>query len=165
MIMPIVFATNLEAAEGVALSFLTLPNAFNLIPAGRFLSMLFYLGFYIAAFTSSVGILEAIVGLLSEKYSFSRVKSLIISVAIILFIAFFSIRNDALFNLLDKIESNFILVIGCLIIDIFCGYVWGIENTIKAANIKSPFVQNWMRISIKYIAPIAIVIIFITQFL
>ncbi|WP_138159970.1 sodium-dependent transporter [Peptoniphilus catoniae] len=165
MIMPIVFATKLEAAEGVALSFLTLPNAFNIIPAGRILSPLFYLGFYIAAFTSSVGVLEAIVGLLSEEYKISRIKAVLIAVAFILFIAFFSIRNNALFKLLDKIESNFVLVIGCLLIAIFCGYVWGIENTMNAANIKNPLIRKWMVLSIKYISPIAIVVIFITQLL
>ncbi len=164
MIMPIVFATGLEAAEGVALSFLTLPNAFNIIPGGRVLSVLFYLGFYIAAFTSSVGILEAIVGLLTEKYQFSRDKSLTAAVVIISAIAFFSVNNDVLFNLLDKIESNYILVIGCFIIAIFCGYVWGMDNTIKAANITNPLIKKWMIVSIKYISPIAIIIIFLSQF-
>ncbi|MDO5040541.1 MAG: sodium-dependent transporter [Peptoniphilus sp.] len=164
MIMPIVFATGLEVAEGVALSFLTLPNAFNLIPGGRILSMLFYLGFYIAAFTSSIGILEAIVGLLTEKYKFSRNKSLTVAIVIISIIAFFSVNNDALFNLLDKIESNYILVIGCFIIAIFCGYVWGMDNTIKAANIKNPLIKKWMIVSIKYISPLAIIIIFLSQF-
>ncbi|CDZ74378.1 sodium transporter family protein [Peptoniphilus sp. ING2-D1G] len=164
MIMPIVFATGLEATEGVALSFLTLPNAFNIVPGGRILSVLFYLGFYIAAFTSSVGILEAIVGLLTEKYGFSRPKSLLISVIIISIIAFLSINNDELFNLLDIIESNYILVIGCFIIAIFCGYVWGMDNTIKAANITNPIIKKWMTVSIKYISPVAIVIIFLSQF-
>ncbi|MHC5098700.1 sodium-dependent transporter, partial [Peptoniphilus genitalis] len=59
MILPIVFATGLTPGEGVGLTFLTLPLAFNVVPFGRVLSILFYFGFYIAAFTSSVGVLEA----------------------------------------------------------------------------------------------------------
>ena len=62
MILPIVFATGLTPGEGVGLTFLTLPLAFNVVPFGRVLSVLFYFGFYIAAFTSSVGVLEAILG-------------------------------------------------------------------------------------------------------
>ncbi|MGO1580643.1 MAG: sodium-dependent transporter [Peptoniphilaceae bacterium] len=165
MILPIVFGTNLEVTEGVALSFLTLPNAFNIIPAGRLLSILFYLGFYIAAFTSSVGVLEAIVGLLSEKYNLNRIKALFTALFFIIIIGYFSITNDSIFNFLDKLESNFVLVIGCFLIAIFCGYIWGIENTIKAANIKNKFIKKWMIISIKYISPIAILIIFISQFI
>ncbi|WP_036730344.1 sodium-dependent transporter [Peptoniphilus mikwangii] len=165
MILPIVFATGLKPEQGVALTFLTLPNAFNLIPGGRFLSILFYFGFYIAAFTSSVGVLEAVVGLFIEKFDISRIKAILIAVVIILVISYLSINYNSIFNFFDKIESNFILVIGCFIIAIFCGYVWGIDNTINAANIKSPFIKTWMILSLKYISPIAIVVIFITQFI
>lgn len=39
------------------------------------------------------------------------------------------------------------------------------ENLLEAANIKSPFVRAWMNISIKYVSPIVIVIIFLSQFI
>ena len=39
------------------------------------------------------------------------------------------------------------------------------ENLLEAANIKSPFVRTWMNVSIKYISPIVIVIIFFSQFI
>ena len=165
MILPIVFATGLAPNEGVGLTFLTLPVAFNILPFGRILSILFYFGFYIAAFTSSVGVLEAIVGQFMETFKISRTKALIFSTAIIFVIAAFSIGSDEIFNFFDKIESNYILVIGCLIIALFCGYGYGIENTIDAANIKHPFIKWWMRASVKYISPIVIIIIFISQFI
>ncbi|MET3616960.1 NSS family neurotransmitter:Na+ symporter [Peptoniphilus olsenii] len=165
MILPFVFATNLEVAQGVNLSFITLPNAFNLVVGGRFLSILFYLGFYIAAFTSSVGVFEAIIGLVTEKYNLKRIPAILICAIPVLIIAYFSIYNDRIFTLLDTIESNYILVISCFAIAIFAGYIWKIENVIKASNIESEFVKNWMRISVKYITPIAIAIIFISQFM
>lgn len=164
MILPMVFGTNLEVTEGVSLSFLTLPNAFNLVPGGYFLSILFYLGFYIAAFTSSVGVYEAIVGLLTEKYSLNRITAILISAVPIVIVAYLSINNDALFGMFDVVESNYILVFSCLAIAIFSGYVWGIENVIEASNIKNEFVKSWMRISIKYITPVAILIIFLSHF-
>ena len=165
MILPIVFATGLKPEEGVALTFLTLPNAFNLIKSGRFLSILFYFGFYIAAFTSSVGVLEAIVGLFIEQYDLTRKKAVALASVFILPIAVLSIYSPKVFNFMDRLENNFILILGVLAIAIFTGYVWGIDNCIKAANIKSPFVKAWMKVSIKYIAPVLIVIIFITQFI
>lgn len=165
MILPIVFATGLTPGEGVSLTFLTLPNAFNVIPYGNILSVLFYFGFYIAAFTSSVGVLEAITGQFSEKFNIPRKKALLIAFLIVAVIAYVSVNNDAFFSFIDNVESNYILVIGVLLIAIFTGYVWGIENAMDAANIKNKFIRTWMKISIKYISPVVIIVIFISQFI
>lgn len=165
MILPIVFATGLTPGEGVGLTFLTLPLAFNVVPFGRVLSILFYFGFYIAAFTSSVGVLEAIVGQFMERFKLERIKALMLASSIIVAIAAVSIFYDPAFAFLDNIESNYILVIGCLIIALFSARAWKMENLLEAANIKSPFVRAWMNISIKYVSPIVIVIIFLSQFI
>ena len=165
MILPIVFATGLTPGEGVGLTFLTLPLAFNVVPFGRVLSILFYFGFYIAAFTSSVGVLEAIVGQFMERFKLERIKALMLASAIIVVIAAVSIFYDPAFAFLDNIESNYILVIGCLIIALFSARAWKMENLLEAANMKSPFVRAWMNISIKYVSPIVIVIIFLSQFI
>ena len=165
MILPIVFATGLTPGEGVGLTFLTLPLAFNVVPFGRVLSVLFYFGFYIAAFTSSVGVLEAIVGQFMERFKLERIKALMLASAIVVVIAAVSIFYDPAFAFLDNVESNYILVIGCLIIALFSARAWKMENVLKAANIKSPFVKAWMNVSIKYISPIVIVIIFLSQFI
>ena len=165
MILPIVFATGLTPGEGVGLTFLTLPLAFNVVPFGRVLSVLFYFGFYIAAFTSSVGVLEAIVGQFMERFKLERIKALVLASAIIIAIAAVSIFYDPAFDFLDNVESNYILVIGCLLIALFSARAWKMENVLEAANIKSPFVRTWMNVSIKYISPIVIVIIFFSQFI
>lgn len=165
MILPIVFATGLTPGEGVGLTFLTLPLAFNVVPFGRVLSVLFYFGFYIAAFTSSVGVLEAIVGQFMERFKLERIKALMLASAIVVLIAAVSIFYDPAFAFFDNVESNYILVIGCLIIALFSARAWKMENVIEAANIKSPFVKAWMNVSIKYISPIVIVIIFLSQFI
>lgn len=165
MILPIVFATGLTPGEGVSLTFLTLPNAFNVIPYGNVLAILFYFGFYIAAFTSSVGVLEAVTGQFSEKFNISRKKALLIAFIIVAAIAYVSVNNDAFFNFIDNVESNYILVIGVLLIAIFTGYVWGIEEAMDAANIKNKFIRTWMKVSIKYISPVVIIVIFISQFI
>ncbi len=165
MILPIVFATGLTPGEGVGLTFLTLPLAFNVVPFGRILSVLFYFGFYIAAFTSSVGVLEAIVGQFMERFKLERIKALILASVIILGIAALSVFYEPAFAFIDNVESNYILVIGCLLIALFSARAWKMENLLEAANIKSPFVRTWMNVSIKYISPIVIVIIFFSQFI
>lgn len=165
MILPIVFATGLTPGEGVGLTFLTLPLAFNVVPFGRILSILFYFGFYIAAFTSSVGVLEAIVGQFMERFKLERIKALILASVIILGIAALSVFYEPAFAFIDNVESNYILVIGCLLIALFSARAWKMGNLLEAANIKSPFVRTWMNVSIKYISPIVIVIIFFSQFI
>lgn len=165
MILPIVFATGLTPGEGVGLTFLTLPLAFNVVPFGRSLSVLFYFGFYIAAFTSSVGVLEAIVGQFMERFKLERIKALMLASLIIIAIAALSIFYDPAFAFIDNVESNYILVIGCLLIALFSARAWKMENLLEAANIKSLFVRTWMNVSIKYISPIVIVIIFFSQFI
>lgn len=165
MILPIVFATGLTPGEGVGLTFLTLPLAFNVVPFGRILSILFYFGFYIAAFTSSVGVLEAIVGQFMERFKLERIQALMLASAIIVLIAAVSIFYDPAFAFLDNVESNYILVIGCLIIALFSAKAWKMENLLEAANINNPFIKAWMNISIKYVSPIVIVIIFLSQFI
>ena len=165
MILPFVFATGLTPGEGVGLTFLTLPLAFNVVPFGRILSILFYFGFYIAAFTSSVGVLEAIVGQFMERFKLERIKALMLASLIIIAIAALSIFYDPAFAFIDNVESNYILVIGCLLIALFSARAWKMENLLEAANIKSPFVRTWMNVSIKYISPIVIVIIFFSQFI
>ena len=165
MILPIVFATGLTPGEGVGLTFLTLPLAFNVVPFGRILSVLFYFGFYIAAFTSSVGVLEAIVGQFMERFKLERIKALILASVIILGIAALSVFYEPAFAFIDNVESNYILVIGCLLIALFSARAWKMDNLLEAANIKSPFVRTWMNVSIKYISPIVIVIIFFSQFI
>ena len=74
MILPIVFATGLTPGEGVSLTFLTLPNAFNVIPYGNVLAILFYFGFYIAAFTDKEEFVEQLPGNLVESLNIDKKK-------------------------------------------------------------------------------------------
>ena len=76
MIFPMVFAAGLEPAGSVGLTFLTLPNVFNVIPLGRVIGVLFYFGFYIAAFTSTLGVVEALTGTFTEQFDMKRGKAI-----------------------------------------------------------------------------------------
>lgn len=165
MIFPMVFAAGLEPAAGAGLTFITLPNVFNQIPAGTVIGVLFYIGFYIAAFTSALGIAEAVVGVVKEQLGVGRGKALLITMCMIVAVAVPSILSDSFFNFLDILENQYILVIGALIIAVFCGWVWKMDNCLEAANIRHPFIRAWMTVSVKYLAPIAIIVIFVTQFI
>lgn len=165
MIFPILFASGLEPASGAGLTFIALPNVFNQIAWGRVLGILFYIGFYIAAVTSSAGVIEAVVGLLMDQYKMSRKKALAVTVGLMTVIGMTCIFNNTIFNLLDLIENNYLLTLGALCIAVFVGWVWGIDNFLDATNVKSEFSRLWLKITVKYVSPVVITIIFVTSFL
>ena len=167
MIFPLVFSNGLEPASGPGLTFVTMPNVFNAIPFGTVLGTIFYIGFYMAAFTSSTGVVEALVAVYMEHFGIARRKALAFALlpCIIISVAVVAVPNLALFNLLDMIENNYILILGGLWISIFCGWIWGIDNCMDAANVQNPMVRKLMTVSVKFLAPIVIVIIFVSQYL
>lgn len=164
MIFPMVFAFGLEPAAGPGLTFITLPNAFNQIAGGRIIGSLFYFGFYIAAFTSAIGILEAVVGTIRDKLNISRNKALALSMSIAVVIGIPSILSSPFFNAIDLVTNNYIIVVGAFILSIFVGWIWGIDNFINATNIKSNFARTWIKICVKFVSPIVILVIFAAQF-
>jgi len=164
MIFPMVFAYGLEPAAGPGLTFITLPNVFNQILGGRIIGTLFYLGFYIAAFTSAIGILEAIVGTLRDRLNISRNKALALSMGLAVLIGIPSILSTKFFGVIDLVTNNYIIVVGAFIISIFVGWVWGIDNFIAATNLQSPFAKRWLKVCVKYVSPVVIAIIFIAQY-
>ena len=152
MIFPIVFAFDLEPAAGTGLSLITLPNAFNAVAGGRIIGTIFYIGFYIAAFSSAIGIGEAVVGAFMDVFNISRGKALALIMAFAVIIGSISILNLDLFDKMDIITCNYLVVIGAFIIAVFVGWIWGAENFLNAANIQNA-------------CPVAVVVIFLGNFL
>ncbi|MGC2872636.1 sodium-dependent transporter [Ihubacter sp. mB4P-1] len=165
MIFPICFAFDLEPAAGTGLSMITLPNAFNAISGGNIIGTVFYVGFFCAALSSSIGMAESVVNTLMELLKCSRMKALAISLAANVAIGSVSIMSLALFDKMDIFVSNYVVVIGALVISVFVGWIWGIDKAIETANIQNAFLQKWFKISVKYICPIAISIIFLGNFI
>ncbi|WP_281679949.1 sodium-dependent transporter [Synergistes jonesii] len=163
MIFPALFASGLKAQSGVALVFMTVPLIFDTMPLGRLMGTLFFLGFYIAALTSSTGVAEAVIGMIMEQFHMSRKKTLPFLIAIMTMIGYFALPAGDFFNICDIITSNYLIILGALAIAIFTGWIWGADNFVEAINVKNHFVKLWMKISVKYIAPVVIVIIFVTS--
>lgn len=72
MIFPIVFKVGLDAAAGPTLVFQSLPIAFQTMPAGSFVGLLFFVLIFFAALTSSISLLEAVVAWAIKKFQCSR---------------------------------------------------------------------------------------------
>ncbi len=96
---------------GPSLMFITLPQVFQKMPAGQFIAVLFFILVALAALTSAISLMEAVVSIISEKFDYSRLKSSIITVAISLILGLLSVFG---YSIMDKV-----LIIGMQFLDFF----------------------------------------------
>lgn len=165
MIFPMAAAFNLEMAGGPGLTFITMPNVFNLIPGGQFWGFLFYFAFYIAAFTSAIAGWEAVMGFLMDQYKVSRTQSLFITLALVLVIGVPATLSMDIFGKLDMVTTNVLLMAGALAMTIFIGWVWGVDKLAKVGHFSDkPALCAFFTVIIKFIAPIMIVILALSLF-
>ncbi len=79
MIFPIVFTFGLDPGEGTELAFTTLPIAFEVVPLGALLAVLFFSLFFLAAISSCIAGIQVIKTAVREEFGFSQVKATIVS--------------------------------------------------------------------------------------
>lgn len=185
-IMPAVFAAGIEPSSGAGLIFNTLPYIFHqmgeTMPViSSVAAILFFLTILFAAMTSSVSLLEVGVSYLVEEKGLKRpaacaaVFAVTWTVGILCSLSFgplsgLQLFGNGIFDFLDKFSSNFLLTIGGLMAVLFVGW------KMKKSDVREEFtnagslkVNNrcfdvfWFLI--RYVAPVAIAIIFLTNFL
>jgi len=164
MIFPIVFAFGLQPAAGAGLTMITLPNVFNHIAAGQWVGVLFYVGFYFAAFTSAIGVCEALIAVFMDVLAISRKKALALVMGAAVVIGGASIAVPGFLDWADLITSNYLFVLSGFAIAVFAGWIWGADNVLDAAGVRHPLLRGWLRVSLKYICPIAVAVVFAGNF-
>ena len=171
-IFPIVFAYGLSPDSGPGLIFLTLPISFGSMPFGSFFATLFFIMLVFAALTTTVSFLEPITATLIEKIKISRTRATLIAgtgVWLFGFISVFSfniwsgftIFGLTLFDALDYLTSSIMLPLGGLSIAIFTGWRMKKALLIDELNIGKRFLFRGWYFCVRYIAPIAIIVIFL----
>ncbi|MCG8409936.1 MAG: sodium-dependent transporter [Bacteroidales bacterium] len=177
MIFPAVFAFNLEPDEGFGLVFIVLPNIFEQMAGGYYFSIVFFILLAVAALTSTISVLEVVVAYFVEELKISRKKATFIGALSITILGIFctlsfGILNDVklfgktMFGLFDYISANILLPLGALLIVLFLGWYLGKEKIKEelsnSGTIKLRFFSVFLFL-IKYIAPIAIALIFLNS--
>lgn len=167
-IMPAVFASGLEAAAGPSLVYETLPVIFSQM--GPVVPFLFFLAILIAALTSSISMMEVCVAWLVDQKHIKRGSATIIICCLAFLLGCACAIFPKVFNTCDFMTSNVFMMIGSFVFVIVVA--WKIPKidvrtqftnygTSKAA--KAVFPVIWF--SIKWLCPIAIVAIAITNLL
>lgn len=174
-IMPAVFSFGISPSEGPGLVFVTLPKVFAQMSFGSVIAILFFISLFLAAVTSSISILEIIVAFFVEELKIKRVKSVIISLSGITVLALlcclsngvlsdFKLFGLTIFDLFDKLSSDYLMTIGGLLIVIFVGWRMKRSDVMEeltssnALKIKRWFL-NITYFTIKFVAPLVILIV------
>ena len=179
MIFPAVFSFGIEPTEGAELVFVTLPNVFQSLPLGSFWAMLFFSLLAIAALTSAISLHEVITSFISEQLNIKRKKAALITTSIVIVLGVISslslgvwseytIFGMNIFNTLDYLSAKILLPIGGLFIAIFVGWRQPREEFMQeitnAGKLSQPM-RNVIHFILRYIAPLAILLIFLDAIL
>jgi len=173
IIFSIVFATpGIEPSAGPGLMFISLPVAFGSMPGGLLIGAVFFVLVSIAAWSSAISLLEPCVAWLMEAKHIGRAKAnfVIAGIAWILGLgsvfsfniwAEYKVAGFTFFDFLDFLTANIMLPISGLLITLFVGYV--IKRDVidfEMQGTSARVMQVW-QLTIKYIAPFAIALVFI----
>jgi len=177
-IFPIVFAHGLEPGAGPGLVFQTLPIAFGRMPGGQIIGALFFFMLVIAAWTSSISLLESLVEWLGEKGISRRTAAIsggaaawLLGVTTVLSLNEWSgfhplgwigrFEGKTLFDLYDYLTANIMLPLGGLLTAVFAGWILAKEASREELGTGSVY-RIW-RLLIRFVAPAGIVVVFIAN--
>ena len=179
VIFPAAFSFGVQPTAGMGLVFNTLPMIFNQMAGGYFFCIIFFVLLAVAALTSTISLLEVIVAYFVEELRMSRRWATVIAslgcMAIGVFASLslksdtsFTIAGLSFFDSLDFISAKVLLPIGALFIVIFVGWVMGRktfnEEITNGGKLKLS-IKSVIFFIIRYLAPLAIAVIFISGFL
>lgn len=180
-IMPAVFAFGIDPQSGPGLVFETLPYVFGKMPGGGIVAILFFLALIVAALTSSISMIEVGVAYLIEEKKLKRTTACVILFLICWILGIFcalsfgplaevKLAGRSIFDFFDNLSSNILMTLGSLLTVLFVG--WRLKKTdiyeeftnggTLSANVKI-FGVLWFLI--RYVAPIAVIVIFISGLL
>lgn len=182
IIFPAAFSVGIQPDAGPSLIFITLPNvfqqAFQGIPLLAYVfSVLFYLLLAVAALTSTISMHEVVTAYLHEEFKLNRKRAASLVTGGCMFLGVlcslslgvgkeYTLFKMNLFDLFDFTTAKLMLPLGGLCISLFIGWyldkkiVW--EEVSNNNTLKVPFYKLLLFI-LKFIAPIAIAIIFIRE--
>ncbi len=179
MIFPAAMAFGITPTAGPGLVFNTLPMLFGQMHGGYFFCLMFFVLLAIASLTSLISVFEVVVVYFVEEHHFRRrnatLLTLIASIVLGVFVTMslnehstLEICGVTLFEFLDEIASNYLLTLGGLLVVLFVGWKMkkpDVLDELSSGGTIRGRLNGLVYFIIKYVAPIAIVIIFVKNIL
>lgn len=182
IIVPAVFAFsggNAAALNaGPSLMFVTLPKVFDFMPFGRVVGIAFFVLVALAAWTSSISLLETIVSIVMEKFNMKRIGATIVCVAIVFVLGMTSVlgysdwSNVTIFgyqflDFYDFISNNIIMpiveLLTCILIGYFAKTAYVEQEVLHGES--SFKARKLYKAMILVVCPVCMIIILLTPFI
>jgi len=180
MIFPLLFQYGLQPTEGPGLVFMTLPIAFAQIPGGMLIGTLFFLLLFFAALTSSIGMLEPPVSLLTDATKMKRGTAALLSGSVgaffgMLAVLSFNVLSDfhplnaiatfegkGVFESLIHLVLNLMMPIGGILIAIFAAWMVKAEfSRDELFNGRDTLAYRAWQILLRFVAPVLLAFVLI----
>jgi NSS family neurotransmitter:Na+ symporter len=179
-VFPLVFAYGLEPSSGPGLIFQTLPLAFGQMPGGQIFGAIFFVLLMAAALSSCIGCAEAIVSWVDERFGIKRTKGIWLTAAATWVVGFLTImslgdwsdyypldfipafKGKTIFDTLDFLAANILLLIGGLLISIFIGWVVPKHIKLDEIGVKEGLFFNFWRFMIRFVIPPVLLVVLVT---
>lgn len=178
VIYPIVFSQGLDAGQGPGLIFVTLPVAFATMPGGALLGPLFFIMLVLAAFTSTIAMMESVVAWLVESKGFKRVPAAALGGVVLWSLSLLTVFSFSgaewakldfhfmgkdihnFFEFIDHLTSDILLPLGGLSVALFTGWIMK-RHAIEEELNTTPVAYTIWRFCIRWFTPVAIVAVFL----
>ncbi len=185
--IPIAFAAGIDIAGGgsAGFAFISLAGAFQSMPFGTVFGALFYILLLFAALTSAISILEGTVAYVTEELKIDRTKAAIGLSAIMFSIGILYTLSQANMNLkgiwfdangvsypvlgdmMEFMTDKLLMPLGALLFCILVGWIWGVDKASDEASSHGKYdfkLKTAYKIMVKFVAPIAILLIMLSGF-
>ena len=177
MIVPAVYIFSGEEGlktGGAGLMFKTLPMVFDAMPMGNFIGGAFFVLVFLAAVTSSISLMEAVVSMFMDKFKLTRIKAVLIIYGIVLVLGIPSALGYGVWShitvlgmdfltFFDYISNSVMMPILAIATCVLAGWFMNLKDiedeiTKNGEEFKR---RGIFRVMIKYIAPIFLFIILV----
>ena len=136
-IIPAVFAFHIPPNSGPSLMFVTLPQVFHQMPAGRIFAVLFFVSVFFAGITSLINMFEACSEALSSRLRLGRTVSTILIGVIVFAVSVFLESLPRMGAWLDAV-TIYIAPFGAVLCAVFIYFILGMKNIKAELNIGRP---------------------------
>ncbi|WP_336362850.1 sodium-dependent transporter [Halalkalicoccus salilacus] len=154
-IFPIVFAFGLEPDAGAGLTFVTLVQIFPEITGGALLAIVFFVGFFLAAFSSGLVITEVAVTTVAEETRLSRTRTVLAICGLIWVLGLPSALSVEFLDFADFVFGSWGLPLATLCIIGVVGWKLGPER-LRVLSVNSNaglYIGRWWNAVVKFVIP------------
>lgn len=127
VIIPTVFAFDLDPTAGPPLLFITLPSVFKLMTLGRIFAIVFFISVLFAFITSLMNLLEVPIEVVQSNLKLNRIVSVILVGSLAFLVGLF-VENGYILGKWIDFVSIYIIPLGAFIASIMFFWIIGINK-------------------------------------